>query len=94
MVPAMKQDRFHEHRLTRKEFTMTQPNHKTIHISGMSCGHCSMRVQKALLALEGVHEATVSHADGQAVVLVDDSVTEAALRGAVDDAGYDVTSVM
>jgi copper chaperone CopZ len=87
MVPAMKQDRFHEHRLTRKEFTMTQPNHKTIHISGM-------RVQKALLALEGVHEATVSHADGQAVVLVDDSVTEAALRGAVDDAGYDVTSVM
>ena len=33
---------------------------KRIRIEGMACGHCSARVEKALAALDGVSEVTVS----------------------------------
>lgn len=66
---------------------------KTIRIEGMSCGHCSARVTKALEALEGISAVTVDLEAGTAVIEAADAVSEAALREAIDDAGYDVLSV-
>lgn len=66
---------------------------KTIRIEGMSCGHCSARVTKALEALEGISAVTVDLEAGTAVIEAADTVSEAALREAIDDAGYDVLSV-
>ena len=63
---------------------------KLIKIDGMMCGHCSGRVQKALEALEGVESAVVSHENGTAVVKCADSVTDARLKEAVENQGFDV----
>lgn len=66
---------------------------KTIRIEGMSCGHCTARVAKALESLEGITFVSVDLDSGTAVVEVIDTVTEDAIIEAVDDAGYDVLRI-
>lgn len=66
---------------------------KTIMIEGMSCGHCSGRVESALKEVAGVTGVTVSLEEKHAVVTVDDGVAEEQLMKAVTDAGYEVTGV-
>ena len=63
---------------------------KLMKIDGMMCSHCSGRVKKALEAVEGVEEAVVSHENGTAVVKCADSVTDATLKEAVENQGFDV----
>lgn len=65
----------------------------TIKIEGMSCSHCTNRVQKALQAVAGVKDVTVSLENKNAVVDASDSVSAAALKNAVVDAGYEVVGV-
>jgi len=67
---------------------------KTIKIEGMSCSHCSGAVTKALEALEGVSEVQVSLENKQAVFqLTGAATTDAVLREAIEDAGYDVVGM-
>ena len=65
---------------------------KTIKIEGMMCPHCQARVEKALNALEGV-TAVVDLEAGTAAVTLTGAVSDEALRQAVTDAGYEVTSI-
>jgi copper ion binding protein len=58
-------------------------------VKGMTCNHCVMNVQKALMNIEGVHSAEVSLKDGRAVVKGDGFQSEA-LKKAVEDIGYSV----
>jgi len=67
------------------EITMT----KTMIIEGMSCSHCSGRVEKALNALDGV-EATVDLEKKTASVTLDKEVSDDLLKSTVSDAGYTV----
>lgn len=62
----------------------------TLTITGMHCGHCVMRVQKALGALPGV---TVKQVEiGKATLAFDPAETGPdALRQAIERAGYAVT---
>ena len=60
-------------------------------IEGMSCGHCSARVEKALNAIAGV-SATVDLAAKTASVTHPDTVSVDALKNAVIDAGYSVSA--
>ena len=66
---------------------------KTLHIEGMMCPHCEARVKGVLEALEGVSAAAVSHEAGTAVVTLTAPVEDAALKKAVEDAGYPVTGL-
>lgn len=61
-------------------------------VEGMSCGHCSARVEKALNAIAGV-SATVDLQAKTATVTHPDAVGADALTAAVTDAGYSVTAV-
>lgn len=61
-------------------------------IEGMSCGHCSGRVEKALNALEGV-SATVDLGTKTATINLTSEVSEAVLKTTVEDAGYEVVSI-
>ena len=64
---------------------------KHLSIQGMSCGHCTSRVQRALEKIDGV---TVSSIDLQGChVSVPDSVSDAQLKAQVEDAGYSVISI-
>lgn len=66
---------------------------KTLKIEGMMCGHCEAHVKKALEALEGVSQASVSHEAKTAVVTLEGDVSEETLRQAVVDQGYKVTEI-
>lgn len=65
---------------------------KTMKIDGMSCMHCSGRVEKALNAIEGV-TATVSLEDKAAYLTLDRTVGDEELTRAVTDAGYTVVGI-
>jgi copper chaperone CopZ len=58
-------------------------------IEGMSCEHCVKAVKTALEAVAGVQAAVVSLADASAVIDHGDGVTQAALRAAVKEEGYE-----
>jgi len=64
----------------------------TLHIEGMSCGHCLNAVNRSLGGLAGVVIKSVGI--GRAEVEFDPAVTsEAAIIAAVKDAGYPATPV-
>jgi len=65
---------------------------KTILIEGMTCMHCSARVEKALNAIDGVR-ATVDLQGKKASATVAEGVTDAMLRDAVSEAGYEVVRI-
>ena len=65
---------------------------KIMKIEGMSCGHCTARVEKALNAIPGV-SASVSLEDKSATVSLSGDVTDDTLRSVVIDAGYEVVSI-
>lgn len=64
-------------------------------IDGMTCGHCTARVERALGELEGISQVEVELEPGVARFEVDDAIGADALwqakaAEAVEDAGYDV----
>jgi copper chaperone len=62
----------------------------TLHIEGMSCGHCLNAVNRALSALPGV--ALESVAMGRASLRYDESTVDPrSIENAVRDAGYSAT---
>jgi len=65
---------------------------KTLKIKGMSCGHCSARVEKALNNIEGV-EAKVDLESNSASLKLSKVVSDEVIKKAVDDIGYEVVEV-
>lgn len=65
---------------------------KTLQIKGMSCGHCSARVEKALNAIDGV-EAKVDLETNSAKVNLTKDISDEVLKTAVDNVGYEVVEV-
>ncbi len=65
---------------------------KTIKIEGMMCPHCEAHVKKALEALDGVQSAEASHTAKQAVV-TGENLNDAAMKAAVEEAGYKVLGI-
>jgi copper chaperone CopZ len=57
-------------------------------VLGMSCGHCSSAVTEALTALPGVTAVEIDLPGKRAVVTSDAPLEIAAVRDAVEDAGY------
>ena len=61
-----------------------------IKIEGMMCPHCEAHVKKALLGVNGVISAEVSHTEKRAVVNAEDFVKIDDLNTAVVNAGYKI----
>jgi len=66
---------------------------KEIIIEGMSCGHCSARVEKTLAEVEGVEVKSVDLGTKTATVEVNDQITDALLKETIEDVGYDVIEI-
>ena len=62
----------------------------TFPIEGMTCASCAARIESAVAAVPGVHEATVNLATEEASVRADATVDAASLHAAVQRAGYEV----
>jgi copper chaperone len=64
--------------------------HLTLHIEGMSCGHCLNAVNRALTSLPGVEIESVKF--GRADLRYDEHLLDQSrIEAAVSDAGYRAT---
>ncbi|MGW0172809.1 heavy-metal-associated domain-containing protein [Rhodococcus sp. NPDC003322] len=61
-------------------------------VTGMTCGHCASSVREEVAKLDGVTEITVDVPTGLLTVTSIDPVDPAAVRAAVEEAGYTAQS--
>ena len=61
-------------------------------VSGMTCGHCVSSVQAEVSQVPGVTEVQVDLTSGAVTVTSQAHLDEAAVRAAVDEAGYTLVS--
>ena len=66
---------------------------KKILIEGMSCQHCVNHVKNALEELDGVKSAKVSLEDKSAEIELNHDVDDEKIKAAIDEVGYEVTSI-
>jgi len=64
----------------------------TYTVEGMTCGHCVSSVSAELSKLDAVTDVAVDLASGQVTVTSEGPLDEAAVRAAVDEAGYELAS--
>jgi len=62
----------------------------TYTVIGMTCGHCEQAVTRELTKIDGVTGVDVTMAAGTVTVTSDDPIDEAAVRDAVEMAGYEM----
>lgn len=62
----------------------------TYQVVGMTCDHCVTSVRSEVSAIDGVTDVEVDLATGQITVSSDTPLDPAAIRAAVDEAGYKV----
>ncbi|MFE3824005.1 heavy-metal-associated domain-containing protein [Streptomyces sp. NPDC059092] len=60
-------------------------------VTGMTCGHCEGAVTDEISGIEGVVSVQATAATGQVTVVSGAPLNEAAVRAAVDEAGYELT---
>ncbi|WP_156726532.1 heavy-metal-associated domain-containing protein [Streptomyces apocyni] len=60
-------------------------------VSGMTCGHCEGAVASEISEIAGVSSVKAVAATGEVTVISDAPLDEAAVRAAVDEAGYELT---
>lgn len=82
-----------ENSVTRESVKKEDSMKYELSIEGMMCAHCSGRVENALRQIDGVQQVHVSLQEANAVVEVNDTVTEQMLTSAVSAQGYPVTKV-
>jgi len=64
-----------------------------LNVEGITCGGCEKSIRNALLANDGVNEATASHETGVVAIEYDENkVQENQLKQAIEDAGFDVAA--
>jgi copper chaperone CopZ len=62
----------------------------TYRVDGMSCEHCRAAVRGELAGLLGVSDVDVDLASGRVRVVSEAALDDAAVRSAVEEAGYEV----
>lgn len=70
---------------------MTDIQHRTYTVAGMTCEHCVMSVREEVGEIAGVAQVDVDLASGRLDV-AGERFTDEAVRAAVADAGYEVVS--
>ena len=61
----------------------------TYSVPGVSCEHCRSAISKEVAAVEGV-AAVVVDLERKLVTVSGTDVSDRAVRGAIDEAGYDI----
>ena len=66
---------------------------KTIFIEGMSCLHCSKRVEDTLKSINGVKAISVSLEEKKAEVVLKKDISNEILKTSVEDIGFEVVDI-
>lgn len=67
-------------------------NTATYTVTGMTCGHCVASVTEEINELPGVTRVDVDLPTGAVTVISDQPLPEADVRGAVEEAGYQLAA--
>lgn len=92
-VPSKESDRGHIQSPVTTKAIESSSMKKVITIEGMSCGHCTNAVEKALRTISGVDNVSVELASKQAVVESQTNIVNEQLEKVVTDAGYQVVEI-
>ncbi|SFO32004.1 Cu2+-exporting ATPase [Pseudobutyrivibrio sp. UC1225] len=65
-----------------------------ITVKGMMCQHCEAHVKKALEAIDGIDSAVASHEENLVTITNSKDVDEAAIKAAVEEAGYEYGGIL
>lgn len=63
---------------------------KTIFIEGMSCGHCSKRVEETLKSIKDVKAVNVSLEEKKAEIILKNEIDNEIIKSAIEDIGFKV----
>ena len=63
---------------------------KVLKVDGMSCGHCSGRVEKALNSLDEVKSVEIDLSTKEVVINCNEEISEKILEDKIKEAGYEV----
>ncbi|ASO19050.1 copper chaperone CopZ [Actinoalloteichus hoggarensis] len=72
--------------------TTDQSTVSTYTVTGMTCGHCVSSVQEEVGGLTGVTDVAVDLPTGRVTITSAGELDAEAVRGAVREAGYEVTA--
>lgn len=64
----------------------------TYRVTGMTCDHCVRAVTEEVSKVDGVQDVAVDLASGTVTVSSDSPLDEAAVKAAVDEAGYELVA--
>ncbi len=77
----------------KEQVVMEEKMTKTVKIEGMMCEHCEATVKKALLGIDGVVNAEVSHKNGTAKIELSKDVDNKTIKDTVEEKDYKFISV-
>ncbi len=70
---------------------MTSTSTSTYTVSGMTCGHCVASVTEEVQEIPGVEDVNVVLDTGALTITTSRPLDDAAVRAAVEEAGYQIT---
>ncbi|MYA00437.1 MAG: cadmium-translocating P-type ATPase [Chloroflexi bacterium] len=70
--------------------TATEHQTQTLRIEGMHCAACVRRVERALVKIDGISEASADFIAGRAVIEVERPIEQPSLSAAISGAGYEL----
>ncbi len=72
--------------------TQEKPGNKevTLKVSGMMCGSCEKKVEKAAKAVEGVESVKATHAEGEVKIMLTGPTSLETLEAAINETGFKV----
>lgn len=62
-------------------------------VTGMTCGHCEQAVSEEVSTLPGVTQVNADAKSGTVTIVSEQPLDQAAVRAAVDEAGYALAEV-
>jgi copper chaperone len=62
----------------------------TVTVTGMTCGHCASSVREEVESIPGVTGVDVDLDSGKVTIDCDGPIQTDAIRGAVEEAGYEL----
>jgi copper chaperone len=68
-------------------------NTTTVTVTGMTCGHCASSVREEIGEIAGVRAVEVDVANGVVTIESNSPVQTAAIKSAVDEAGYQLAGL-
>lgn len=66
---------------------------KEVYIDGMECMHCAKAAQTALKSIEGVSSVKIELENKKGIITSKEEISDAAVRAAIEDAGFSVTDI-